>query len=108
MLYPSVCWNDAETEMINTKSHAMIDTSIWAINYHSTHQDVENNKKNNRKYNVEDCVHPKHIDVQVPVVHLISGKNILFKIFQSIDNISSHPQLVGNKLQLSSGTSRPW
>ena len=87
----------------------MIDTSIWAINYHSTDQDVENNKKNDRKDNVEDRVHPKHIDVQVPVVHLKSVSNSQYsKYFASIDNISSHPQLVGNKLQLSSGTSRPW
>ena len=60
----------------------MIDTSRWVINYQSAHQDVENNKKNNRKHNVEDRVHPKHIDVQVPVVHLKSGNNILFKIFR--------------------------
>ena len=43
-----------------------------------THQNVEDNKGNDGKDNIQDRVHPKHINVQVPVVHLKSNMIFLF------------------------------
>ena len=45
---------------------------LWTSRASGTHQNVENNKRDDWKDNVQDCVHPKHIDVQVPVVDLKS------------------------------------